>query len=119
MTTDMIMQLSEYWESMHSAEGLLLLDEIEVHLHPQWRLGIVSMLRQVFPRLRVIATTHDPLCLQQTHPGEVMLLRRNPEDGVRALPLDVPPGLRADQLLHGDWFGQSGRAHVELPTLMS
>jgi len=105
MATDITMQLSSAWESLSSAEGLLLLDEIEVHLHPQWRWSIVSMLRAVFPRLRVIATTHDPLCLQQTQPGEVMLLRRDPVDGVRVLPLDVPPGLRADQLLTGDWFG--------------
>jgi hypothetical protein len=76
-----------------------------VHLHPQWRWTIVTMLRTVFPRLRVIATTHDPLCLQQTRDGEVMLLRRHPTAGVQALPLDVPPGLRADQLLTGDWFG--------------
>lgn len=105
MAADITMQLSSAWESLSSAEGLLLLDEIEVHLHPQWRWSIVSMLRTVFPRLRVIATTHDPLCLQQTGPGEVMLLRRDPVEGVRALPLDVPPGLRADQLLTGDWFG--------------
>ncbi|WP_322937862.1 AAA family ATPase [Nocardioides bizhenqiangii] len=105
MAADITMQLSSAWESLSSAEGLLLLDEIEVHLHPQWRWSIVSMLRTVFPRLRVIATTHDPLCLQQTRSGEVMLLRRDPVEGVRALPLDVPPGLRADQLLTGDWFG--------------
>lgn len=105
MAADITMQLSATWESLYSAEGLLLLDEIEVHLHPQWRWSIVGMLRAVFPRLRVIATTHDPLCLQQTRSGEVMLLRRDPVEGVRALPLDVPPGLRADQLLTGDWFG--------------
>ena len=105
MAADITMQLSASWESLSSAEGLLLLDEIEVHLHPQWRWSIVGMLRAVFPRLRVIATTHDPLCLQQTKPGEVMLLRRDANEGVRALPLDVPAGLRADQLLTGDWFG--------------
>jgi hypothetical protein len=105
MAADITMQLSSAWESLSSAEGLLLLDEIEVHLHPQWRWSIVSTLRTVFPRLRVIATTHDPLCLQQTRKGEVMLLRRDPVEGVHALPLDVPPGLRADQLLTGDWFG--------------
>lgn len=105
MAADITMQLSSAWESLSSAEGLLLLDEIEVHLHPQWRWSIVSMLRTVFPRLRVIATTHDPLCLQQMRSGEVMLLRRDPIEGVRVLQLDVPPGLRADQLLTGDWFG--------------
>ncbi len=118
MATDITMQLTSAWESLSSAEGLLLLDEIEVHLHPQWRWSIVSMLRTVFPRLRVIATTHDPLCLQQTGPGEVMLLRRDPVEGVRALPLDVPPGLRADQLLTGDWFGLTTTTDADTATLL-
>ena len=105
MATDMTMQLSRYWDSMRSAEGLVLVDEIEVHLHPQWRMGIVPLMREVFPRLRVIVTTHDPLCLQETDPGEVVRLERVEGKGVTALPLDVPKGLRADQLLTGDWFG--------------
>lgn len=104
---DTIQHLAGYWPSMTAAEGLLLIDELEVHLHPQWRMTIVSLLRQVFPRVRVIATTHDPLSLQQTEPGEVVLLRRAGSTGVEAIPSDVPKGLRADQLLTGDWFGLS------------
>ena len=61
-------------------------------------------MRQVFPRLRVIATTHDPLCLQETDSGEVVRMERVEGEGVTAVPLDVPKGLRADQLLTGDWF---------------
>jgi energy-coupling factor transporter ATP-binding protein EcfA2 len=118
VAADITMQLASAWESLASAEGLLLLDEIEVHLHPQWRWSIVSMLRSVFPRLRVIATTHDPLCLQQTKKGEVMLLRRDRVEGVRALPLDVPPGLHADQLLTGDWFGLTTTTDADTARLL-
>ncbi|MFI7065712.1 AAA family ATPase [Kribbella sp. NPDC050124] len=107
LAADAIQHLATYWPSMSSAEGLLLIDELEVHLHPTWRMAIVSLLRTVFPRVRVIATTHDPLCLQQTEPGEVVLLRRTGNTGVEAVPRDVPKGLRADQLLTGDWFGMS------------
>ncbi len=105
LAADLIMHLSQHWESMRSAEGLVLLDELEVHLHPQWRMTIVSLLRTVFPMVRFIATTHDPLSLQQTEPGEVLVLRRGDRGGVEASYQDVPKGLRADQLLTGDWFG--------------
>jgi AAA domain, putative AbiEii toxin, Type IV TA system/AAA domain len=118
LATDLMLHLSAYWDSMSSAEGLLLLDELEVHLHPQWRMTIVTVLQKVFPRLRVIATTHDPLCLQQTEPGEVVVLRRTSHTGVEAVPRDVPKGLRADQLLTGDWFGLATTTDVETAALV-
>lgn len=118
LATDLILHLSSHWPSMAAAEGLLLIDELEVHLHPQWRMTIVSLLRKVFPRLRVIATTHDPLSLQQTEPGEVVLLRRTDGIGVEAVPRDVPKGLRADQLLTGDWFGLTTTTDIETAALV-
>jgi ABC-type Mn2+/Zn2+ transport system ATPase subunit len=118
LAADLILHLASYWPSMAAAEGLLLIDELEVHLHPQWRMTIVSLLRQVFPRLRVIATTHDPLSLQQTEPGEVVLLRRTGRTGVEAVPRDVPKGLRADQLLTGDWFGLTTTTDAETAALV-
>ncbi|GAA1569352.1 AAA family ATPase [Kribbella sancticallisti] len=118
LAADLILHLASYWQSMATAEGLLLIDELEVHLHPQWRMTIVSLLRRVFPRLRVIATTHDPLSLQQTEPGEVVLLRRTGRTGVEAVPRDVPKGLRADQLLTGDWFGLTTTTDAETAALV-
>lgn len=103
--TDMMLHLSAEFESMRQAEALVLLDELEVHLHPTWRMEIVTLLRKVFPKVRVVATTHDPLCLQQTEPGEVVVVRRDDAGRVEAVVRDVPKGLRADQLLTGDWFG--------------
>jgi uncharacterized protein (TIGR02646 family) len=119
LATDLMLRLSASVDSMRAAEGLLLIDEIEVHLHPQWRMTIVNLLREVFPRLRVIATTHDPLCLQQTEPGEVFLLRRIGNSKVEAVQRDVPKGLRADQLLTGDWFGLSNTTDAETSEMLA
>ena len=52
-------------------------DEIETHLHPAWKLEIVTRLRRVFLRLHFLATTHDPLCLRGLQSGEVVVLRRS------------------------------------------
>lgn len=40
--------------------GLLLVDEIENHLHPRWQKRVLGMIRQTFPNLQLIVTTHSP-----------------------------------------------------------
>jgi hypothetical protein len=107
-TTDLMLNLSERWDSIRTAEGLVLVDELEVHLHPTWRMTAVERLRTVFPRLRFVATTHDPLCLRGSRPGEVHVLIRDEDTrDVDVRQRDVPPGLTADELLTGAWFGMA------------
>jgi uncharacterized protein (TIGR02646 family) len=106
--TDLMLNLSDRWDSIGSAEGLVLVDELEVHLHPTWRMTVVQRLREVFPRLRFVVTTHDPLCLRGAQPGEVHVMRR--DDDTREVSIvqrDIPPGLTADELLTGSWFGMA------------
>ena len=44
-------------------EGIILIDEIELHLHPSWQIEIISQLRSTFPNCQFIITTHSPLVL--------------------------------------------------------
>jgi uncharacterized protein (TIGR02646 family) len=90
--------------STENFEGLVLIDELEVHLHPEWKLRVVADLRSIFPNLQFLATTHDPLCLRGLEAGEVNLLRRD-ELGITVEQIDVPSGLDADEILTGEWFG--------------
>jgi predicted ATPase len=61
--------LSWWWLSKGSANtnttpsGIVLLDEVEQHLHPRWQIKIMRLLRSVFPKLQIIATTHSPLVI--------------------------------------------------------
>jgi uncharacterized protein (TIGR02646 family) len=106
--TDLMLNLSDRWDSIGSAEGLVLVDELEVHLHPTWRMTVVERLRNVFPRLRFIISTHDPLCLRGAQPGEVHVMRRDDDTReVSVVQRDIPPGLTADELLTGSWFGMA------------
>src|SRR5260370_42648312 len=56
--------LSWWWLSNGNANtntppsGIVLLDEVEQHLHPRWQIRIMELLRRVFPKLQIIATTH-------------------------------------------------------------
>lgn len=85
-----------------SITGLVLIDELDLHLHPRWQIEIVSSLRTAFPRLSFIATTHNPLTLRGAEPGEIHVLSREDETSHQ---IDPRPGLRTDELLTGAWFG--------------
>jgi hypothetical protein len=97
------------------AEGIVLLDEIESHMHPRWKMRIVDRLHAAFPRLQFIATTHDPLCLRGMGGGKVTVLRRTP-GGKIYQELDLPPveGLKVDQLLTSEYFGLNSSIDPEI-----
>jgi hypothetical protein len=79
--------------------ALVLVDEIDAHLHPDWQSRLLPELRNLFPEIQLIATTHSPLIVGSTEPGEVIHLEQ--EDGLRgSRQLDVAfRGMRADQIL--------------------
>ncbi len=90
--------------------GILLVDELEQHLHPVWQRHIVDRLRRQFPETQIFATTHTPLLAAASADFEDALVCR-----LKAH-LDGPPelviierqelaGLRADQVLASEAFG--------------
>ena len=46
-------------------EGVVLIDEIELHMHPSWQRMILSVLRKTFPNIQFIITTHSPIVLSE------------------------------------------------------
>jgi predicted ATP-binding protein involved in virulence len=44
--------------------GIVLIDEIDLHLHPSWQRGVVEALHRTFPKIQFIATTHSPFIIQ-------------------------------------------------------
>lgn len=87
--------------------GFVLIDEIDLHLHPMWQLDILKDVRLLFPRLSFIVTTHNPLTLQGARAGEVFIMRR---DGARIElhQRDIHPGHDVDRVL----FEQFGVEHT-------
>jgi predicted ATP-binding protein involved in virulence len=72
---DLMQLLLPRWGTIAAAEGIVLIDEIGAHLHPRWQMRVTGLLRQTFPRMQFVATTHDPLCLRGLRDGEVVALR--------------------------------------------
>lgn len=106
MTVDIIRELINESPNLEKAEALVLIDELETHLHPRWKMQVMTSLRKVFPRVQFIVTTHDPLCLRGMDDGEVMVLQRDQSGRIQALE-DLPNvrGMTAEQLLTSDYFG--------------
>lgn len=105
---DIMAVLFSKWASIDAAQGTVLLDELENHLHPTWKMRIIANLRATFPRLQFILTTHDPLCLRGLSAGEVALLRRStvpPYDAELIQNLPSIADLRVDQILTSSYFG--------------
>lgn len=111
MTVDMMRSFLEHWDDLERASGVVLIDEIETHLHPRWKMRVMTSLRKVLPRVQFIASTHDPLCLRGMDDDEVMLLRRNEHNEIEVVQ-DLPSvrGMTAEQLLLSDYFGLSSTA---------
>lgn len=59
------------------AEGIVLIDEADAHLHPSWQRELGERLRQVFPKIQFIVTTHSPFIAQEATDGGLFVLRRN------------------------------------------
>lgn len=61
-------------ENAHQGEGIILIDEIESHLHPQWQRIVIPALMDVFPNCQFIITTHSPQVLSNIHKECVFIL---------------------------------------------
>lgn len=59
------------------ADGIVLIDELDLHLHPAWQRSIVADLRRTFPEIQFIVTTHSPQIVASIRRDQVRLLDRN------------------------------------------
>ena len=62
------------------ATGAVLIDELDLHLHPEWQFTLRDGLLSIFPNLQFIVTTHSPHLLSSAKENEVIVMDRNHED---------------------------------------
>lgn len=73
-------------------EGILLIDELDQHLHPSIQVEILPRLSALFPKMQIIATTHSPMVALGAEEGELISLKRS-GDEVEAVAVDRAPNL--------------------------
>ena len=61
-------------ESPLTGEGIILIDEIDLHLHPKWQRIVVPKLLKVFPNCQFLVSTHSPHVLTHVQPENIFLL---------------------------------------------
>ena len=67
--------LQEY--ALQKTEGIVLIDELDLHLHPEWQRKIVEVLKNTFPNIQFIASTHSPFLIQTTGPEQLIILKNS------------------------------------------
>ncbi|TKH85952.1 ATP-binding protein [Bacillus cereus] len=74
--------------SVEYFDGIVLIDEIDLHLHPEWQTKIVNILKWLIPNSQIIITTHSPHVIQNAGQGEIIPLGVDRENRmfVRDLP---------------------------------
>ena len=83
-----LISLAEYYdfpENLEEKPGILIVDEIDAHLHPSWQRQIIPTLTRHFPHLQIFCSTHSPLMLAGLKEGQVQLLRRDEAGEITAI----------------------------------
>ncbi|MYE41709.1 MAG: AAA family ATPase [Chloroflexi bacterium] len=75
-------QYNNYPGDLLEKPAVLIVDEIDVHLHPSWQRRIIPALTKNFPNLQIFCSTHSPLMLAGLSEGQVQLLNRDTDGRV-------------------------------------
>ncbi len=85
--------------------AVVLVDEIDLHLHPRWQRTLLSFLSERFPNTQFIATAHSPLVVQAADDANIVLLRREGDHVVIDNDVERIKNWRVDQILTSELFG--------------
>ena len=61
-------------ETLKATPGVVVIDELDLSLHPTWQKRIVRILKELFPKVQFICATHSPFIIQSLEPGELITL---------------------------------------------
>ncbi len=109
MVGDIFIRLLENQSTIsHFSElaGIVIIDEIDLHLHPKWQKQMVEKLTELFPKIQFIASTHSPIPILGANEDTVIINVNKTENGITAEKLDVDfRTLMPNTLLSSPIFG--------------
>ncbi|MCX9105956.1 AAA family ATPase [Aeromonas veronii] len=88
--------------------GIVLVDEVDEHLHPSWARKIISILIRNFPEVQFIFTTHSPVPIVNSMPNELVVISQH--NTITEIHQNLPStsAKTIDTILRGRWFGLTG-----------
>lgn len=104
MVADLISRLAilnPHLEDPRTSPGVVIIDEIELHLHPTWQQTIIDSLLKIFPKMQFVITTHSPQVISTVHKNQIRFLKNDFETQEVKVhsPLFQTRGLSADNIL--------------------
>ena len=82
----------------------MLIDELDVHLHPRWQRRVATDLKSTFPRIQFVCTSHSPQVIGEVAPEEIRML----DDAALGRAPDQSYGLDSNAILE-DVMGADSR----------
>lgn len=91
---------------LRKARGVVLVDEIDLHLHPEWQREVVPTVARTLPNLQFVFTTHSPIVAGTLAAQNIFVLEMDDSGASSVRQLEEPiHGLNADQILVSSYFG--------------
>jgi predicted ATPase len=86
--------------------GVVLVDEIDLHLHPSWQRNIASTISNALPNLQFVFTTHSPIVAGTLDASNIFIMEEEPDGSSRVVQLDEQLyGRTAEEVLNSPYFG--------------
>lgn len=113
--------VERYPESLDplSEPAVVLVDEIDLHLHPVWQRKLISFLTERFPNTQFIATAHSPLVAQAAADANLVVLHREGDRVIIDNDVDNIRNWRIDQILTSDLFGLETARPPQIEKMMA
>lgn len=92
-----------------NGRGIVLIDEIDLHLHPAWQPRVISNLPKAFPNCQFVVSTHSPQIISHVPAGNLFLLSQT-SDGIKCSKANESYGKNTDRILE-DLMGVDARPH--------
>ena len=101
-----------------SESAIVLVDEIDLHLHPQWQREIRQHLTECFPNIQFIVTSHSPLMVLDSLNANLAVVRRDGDHTVIESDHEAVEEWRLDQVITSPWFGFESARHPKIEEKM-
>lgn len=107
------------YDNPFEAPAILVIDEIDLHMHPSWQYGIMENLSNIFKNTQFIVTAHSPLIAQAALNSNIVLLKRKGNQVVVENDPEVIRTWRVDQILTSNLFGINAVRAKEVQKLLN
>ena len=79
--------------------GVVLIDEVDMHLHPRWQQKVIRLLQQAFPQIQFVLTTHSPHVVSTVNSESIRIIRHNGEEISAEKPTTQTRGVESADVL--------------------